>query len=115
MENEDDRLTRLLREKGEGYIMDDGFTSRVMERLPARRPRTSRVVRAVVAGSLAACGAATLAVVAQSVPGLWETVEKLARSNGEVRADLWSPYVYVAASLVACAALSVWALRSDER
>jgi hypothetical protein len=115
MENEDDRLTRLMRERSDGYIMDDGFAGRVMEKLPARRTRASRVIGTVVAGLAAVGCAVALVVVAEAVPGVLESVEKLVRSSNAVHSQAWSPYVYVAASLTACAVLSVWAMCSDER
>lgn len=75
---EDRRLQVLLRDSAPDYIDDAGFTSAVLQRLPASRPRYARrrlwlVGAALVLGSASAAALAGPAVVDQGGP-VWDWV-----------------------------------------
>ncbi|HEX7814314.1 DUF5056 domain-containing protein [Dyella sp.] len=52
---DDNDIDALLRQSFEGPVADDGFTDRVMQRLPARRHRLSWPMLAGVAAGIATC------------------------------------------------------------
>lgn len=99
----DPRLDDLLRRHFPGAVADDGFSARVMRRLPPRRaPRTWLLPAAAVVGSL-------LAWLALMPSPVWRQVaqEWLARDFGA--ASVGIGVLLLAVTLVSCA----WSLEES--
>jgi hypothetical protein len=113
MNDEDKILANLMKDAQPGYIMDDGFSQRVLEKLPPRRMspisrRTALILGAVaiscpVAGVLAAPALTTLGV----------EMGNAILKHANIFSGTYAPYVYMAFALVAGLAAAWYVLGKD--
>src|SRR5690242_18067864 len=80
--NDDDWIEGLLRQRRSGSTPDDGFTDRLLARLPARRPRKHRWIVPV----LSLAGAAQAAILLRhsdvlEAPGALLTAAQLSKAH----------------------------------
>jgi hypothetical protein len=110
MKNEDEILKELMTGNGNNYIMDDGFTSRVMEALPTKKAASPlRRTLLILTGTLAGCALSA----SLCGPSILETVNTLADRMGSVslpEGHIWA-YVYLGAALVFSSLIGILCLR----
>ena len=99
MDNDDEILTSLMKNDSE-YIMDDGFSQRVVGKLPRRRMSASwRRTVLVLGAALVGCTCAGIL----SGPGIVELSAKLAsvaQRHANIFSGAYAPYVYMAGALI---------------
>lgn len=110
MNNEDETLRKLMTGNGDNYLMDDGFTARVMESLPRKRAVSpARRTLLILAGTVAGC---TLSAIL-CASSIGETMNTLAERLSVISTpenNVWA-YVYLATALAFSSLLGVLCLR----
>jgi len=112
MKDEDDILKELMSGTGGNYVMDDGFTRRVMDSLPRARNRmTSARRRTALILAATAIGCSVSAIL--SAPALAEVARSFSEITGKISANTNDPsfYIYVACALAASSICALSCLR----
>lgn len=113
MKDENEILKALMTNNGKNYIMDDGFTSKVMGSLPKASHGQSFFLRRnvmIMTATIIGCSVSGL-LCAPALPVITNNLIA-AMENIHVATDTTFAYIYLTAALACASSLGFWCLKS---